>query len=690
VSGALSLERLFAPKSIALVGIPGDLSRPGARPLHFLRRHGYDGRVHLVNPRHREIGGLPVYPGIGAAPEAVDVAWISLPAAQAADAVAEAGRAGVPFAVVIGAGFAEAGEAGERHQARLREAARGAGVRLVGPNTEGFVNAWDGVALTFSTVGEVEALRPGPMAILSQSGGVGGCLLNRATDRRWGAGLFVSTGNEADLTLADYIEWLVHDGRVKVIACIVEQVRDAPRFLAVARRAVAGGIPVVALKLGRSEAGARAAHSHTGALVGTDEAWRAWAQAAGLLLTDTLEQLLEAAAYLAAAPPLQGNRAAVVTSSGGMAVILADALEPRGYTFAPFAAETVERITPLLPAYAAVRNPLDITAALPEETFGEVLGAVLRDPGVDQVVVPLTMATAGGGRARAGQIIQAARGAGKPLAVCWPEGSLVCGGFQVLDEAHVPLFHSVGDCAAVLGLSLAYRALRHRTPSGGPDPPRLGLTLPSRGGALPWADVRALLLAAGITPADEVIVGTEAEAQAAAAGLRYPVAVKLLGPLHKSEAGGVRLGLGDIGAVLRAVRELAPCGEGCLIQPMLEGVEVLVGALRDPALGPFVVVAPGGVAAELYGERAVRPAPVGRGEAEAMTVECRALSRLLEGHRGRPPADRRALAETIARASALAAALESALVEFDLNPVMVGPEGAGAKVVDARIILRER
>jgi acyl-CoA synthetase (NDP forming) len=686
----LSLARLFAPRSIALVGIPGDLSRPGARPLHFLRRHGYDRGIHLVNPRHREIGGLPAYPSIGAVPEAVDVAWISLPAAQAAGAVAEAGRAGVPFAVVIGAGFAEAGEAGQREQARLREAARGAGVRFVGPNTEGLVNAWDGVALTFSTVGEVEALRPGPMVILSQSGGVGGCLLNRAIDRRWGVGLFVSTGNEADLTLADYIEWLVDDGRVGAIACIVEQVRDPQRLLGAARRAGAGGIPVVALKLGRSEAGARAARSHTGALVGTDEAWRAWAQAAGILQADGLEQLLEAAAYLSATPPLQGNRTAIVTSSGGMAVMLADALEPRGFTFAPFAAETAGRIAALLPPYATVRNPLDITAGLPEETFGEVLAAVTHDPGIDQVVVPLTMATAGGGGARAGQIIAASRGAEKPLAVCWPDGSLVRRGFQALDEAHVPLFHSVGDCAAVLGLSLEYRAVRQRGAPAEPDPPRMRLTPPSQGGALPWADVRPLLLAAGIMPAPEVIVRSEAEARTASAGLRYPVAVKVLGPLHKSEAGGVRLGLGDAEAVLRAVRELAPRGEGCLIQPMFEGVEVLVGALRDPALGPFVVVAPGGVAAELYGERATRPAPVSRGQAEAMIAECRSLSALLAGYRGRPPADRQALAETIARASALAAALESALVELDLNPVMVGPEGAGAHVVDARIILTGR
>ncbi|MBI3454618.1 MAG: acetate--CoA ligase family protein [Candidatus Rokubacteria bacterium] len=692
MSAAPSLGRLLAPRGVALVGVPGDVSRPGARPLHSLRRHGYGGRIYLVNPGRREIAGLPVYRSVASLPGPVDVAWIGLPAAQAADVVGECGRAAIPFAIVLGAGFAEAGGSGEAEQARLRDAAQRAGVRLVGPNTVGFVNAWDRVALTFSTIGEIDALVPGPLAILSQSGGLGGCLVNRAQDRAFGVGLFVSTGNEADLTLADYLEWIGNDGRAKAIACLVEQVREPDRFARAVRHAAARGVPVVALKLGGSAAGARAARSHTGALVGARDVWRAWARSVGLLEAEDLDQLVEIAAYLARTPPLEGTRLGMVTSSGGVAVMLADALEPRGFTFPMLAPGTVERVAGLLPGYATVTNPLDITAGLPEETFGEVLRAVLGDPCVDAVVVPLTMATAEGGRARAEQVVKAAREVEKPLAVCWAAGSLVREGFRTLDEAQVPLFDSVGRCAAALGASLAQRRFCERVTGArvaapGPAMERLGL--PERGGPLPWAEVRSLLATAGLRLAPEVTVTTEAAACAAAAGLAYPVAVKLLGPLHKTEAGGVRLGLRNGEELLAAVRDLLPRGEGCLIQPMLEGVEVLVGALRDPLLGAFVVLAPGGVYAELSGERAMRPAPLEPADAGAMLGETPALAALLGGYRGRAAADRPALVDALVRAAALAAALGPRLAELDLNPIMVGREGSGATVVDARIILGE-
>lgn len=684
---APDLRRLFAPRAVALVGVPGDLDRPGARPLRFLRRHGYPGAIHPVNPRYREIGGLPAWPTLAAVPGPVDVAWIGLPAAQSPVAIRECGEAGIPFAVVLGAGFVETGAAGAATQARLVEAARTGGVRLLGPNTVGFVNAWDRVALTFSSAGELPALAPGPVALLSQSGGMGGCLLNQAVDRGLGVGLFVSSGNEADLGLADYLDWLVDDGRARAVACLVEQVRAPERVAAAVRRALARGIPVVALKLGTSETGARAARSHTGSLVGAGAAWRAWARAAGLIEAGSLGELVETAAYLATTPAPAGRRAAMVTTSGGIGVVLADALEPRGFAFSPLGEATRRRLAGLLPGYATVTNPVDLTAGLPETTFGEALTAVIGDPGVDVVVVPLTMATAGAGRDRAERVVEAARGAKKPLAVCWPGGSLVREGYRVLETAGVPLFHSVEGCAAALGASLEYRELRARRPGGAEAPLAIDFALPARGGVLTWGEARALLLTAGLPLADEAVVRTEAEARAIAARLAYPVAVKLLGPLHKTEADGVRLGLLDEAAMIAAVRELLPRGGACVVQPMVDGVEALVGAIGDPALGPFVLVAPGGVHAELYAERAMRPAPVGREEAGAMVGECRALAALLAGYRGRPAADAAALATVVARVSALAAALGPRLAELDLNPVIVGRRGA--TVVDARVALAE-
>jgi acyl-CoA synthetase (NDP forming) len=598
--------------------------------------------------------------------------------------VAECGRAGIPFAIVLGAGFAEAGEAGEADQTRLRAAARAAGVRLIGPNTVGFVNAWDRVVLTFSTVGELDGFLEGPVAILSQSGGIGGSLLNRMVDRGSGVGLFASTGNEADLELADYLDWIVDDGRATTVACLVEQVRSPERLARAIGRAVARNVAVVALKLGGSATGARTARSHTGSLVGRRDAWRAWARSVGLVEAGDLEQLLETTAYLARAPRLGGNRVGMLTSSGGIAVMLADALEPRGFTFPGLSRETAERIGRLLPSYATVTNPLDITAGLPEETFGEVMAAMLADPALDVLVVPLTMATAGGGQARAEQVVWAARQAPKPVAVYWPGGSLVRKGREALEEARLPLFPSLATCAAALRASLEFRRLRERGPAA-PGAAVPALAVPPRPGPVPWAETRRLLAEAGIRLVPEVSVASEAEAAAALGGLVFPVAVKLVGPLHKTDVGGVRLGLRDADAVRRAVRELLPRGEACVIQPMLDGVEVLVGAIRDPALGPFVVLGPGGVHAELYGERAMRPAPVGAAEAEAMLAEVPALAALVAGYRGGPAVDRAALLDAVVRAAILAAGLGPRLGELDLNPLIVGRDGAA--VVDARLVL---
>jgi acetyltransferase len=681
-----SLGACFRPRGVALIGLPGDIERPGGRPLRFLRRHGYTGAIYPVNPRHREIGGLTSYATLAAVPGPVDVAWIGVPADSVVRAVEECGRARVPFAVVLGGGFAETGATGQATQAALRAAARAGGVRLIGPNTVGFVNAWDGVALTFSSIGELAALTPGPVALLSQSGGLGGSLFNRLADASGGVGLFVSAGNEADLGLADYLDWLAADGRARAVACVIEQVREPARFAAAVGRARRAGIPVLATKLGGSGAGARAARSHTGALVGRRDAWRAWARAIGLIEVAALEDLLDVARFLATTPPLRGPRAAMVTSSGGMAVTLADALEPEGFTFEPLGAATTRALASLLPGYAAIGNPVDVTAGLPEPTFGDVLTAVMRDPGVDVLVVPLTMATAGRGRARAEQVIRAAAAARKPVAVCWPGGSLVAEGFRALDEAGVPLFRTVASCAAALGAS---RAFATRPAAGspvlaGPDPGLPGAPLPA--GPLAWDAARRLLVDAGVAIADEVVLRDAGGAlDGALDRVSYPAVVKLLGPLHRTDVDGVRLGLADRQAVRRAVLELLPRGAGCLVQPMLEGVEVLVGALADPALGAFVVVARGGIHAELYGERAMRPAPVDLAEASAMLDECRALGALLAGYRGRPPADRAALARTVAAVSRLAAALGPRLLELDLNPVIVGVRGATA--VDARIVL---
>ncbi len=377
---------------------------------------------------------------------------------------------------------------------------------------------------------------------------------------------------------------------------------------------------------------------------------------------------------------------AMVTSSGGVAVLLADALEPRGFAFAPLAGETVRRVEALLPPYVTVGNPLDITAGLPDETFGEVLATVARDPGIDVVVVPLTMASAGrglrarrAGRQGGARSDEADRGL---LARRKARPRRVPGARTRQESRSSPRPRAARPRSAPPSPSAssrsAHRAAGRRIAA---------VAAPEGSGALPWRATAALLASAGLRLAPEVIVRDEVEARAAAPGIRYPVAVKVLGPLHRTDVGGVRLGVSSLDELVAAVRELRPLGEACLVQPMVEGVEVLVGAVRDPELGPFVLVAPGGVRAELYGERAMTPAPCDEAAADALIRDCRALDALLGGHRGGRPADRAALVETVTRAAALAAGLGPRLAALDLNPVIVGPPGGGAIVVDARIML---
>jgi acetyltransferase len=322
-----------------------------------------------------------------------------------------------------------------------------------------------------------------------------------------------------------------------------------------------------------------------------------------------------------------------------------------------------------------------MTAGLPDETFGDVLTAMLADPGLDFLVVPLTMATADGGRIRAEQVVSPARGGEKPVVVFWPGGSLVRKGIETLAEAGVPVFSAVGPFAAALAASRDHAA--RGTPAPPPAVPEIDI--PAGSGVLPWSEARRLVSHVGIPVVPEVVVTSDAEARDAARGLAYPAVVKLLGPLHKTEADGVRLGLPDGEAVVAAVRALLPRGTGCVIQPMVAGVEVLAGAVRDAALGPFVVLGPGGVGAELYRERAMRPAPIDRAAAEAMLDETPALAALLAGHRGSLAADRAALVEVLVRLGGLAAALGTRLREIDLNPLIVGSPGASA--VDVRVIL---
>jgi acetate---CoA ligase (ADP-forming) len=675
------LAAFLAPRSIALVGCPSDLTRAGARPLLYLQKHGYPGRIYPVNPRHREIGGLRAYPSLGDLPDRPDTVWIGVPESDVLPVLEETARLKIANAVIMTSGFGETDAEGAAREARLRAVADAAGVTVLGPNMLGFVNCWERVPLTFSSAGAVDRLLPGALGIASQSGALGGVVVNRAFDRLIGVSAMVSTGNEIGVTVSECLEYFAEDERTRAVALVAEGIRDGDRFRAAAERLLLAGKPLVALKLGRSSAGQRNALTHTGALAGSSAAWRAVARQLGIVEVDGFEDLVEIGGFLSRESRVVRRGAAVVTTSGGASIMLADQLEAHGVGLPRLTPATVERLGRMLPAYARTRdNPVDVTAGLSEALFADVLSALVADRQVDAVMVAATS----GGVERARNIVAVAQAADKPVIACWLGGSVIEAGRALLDEHAVGCFRNPASAARALAAGRMVadaRAERARSPRAvrrvrGVEPPAS------------YADLSSLARRAGVPLVAEALVGSALEAGRAARRLGFPVALKVVSPdlAHKTESGALALGLESADAVQRAGRRLLRAArgrrvEGLLVQRMVRGVEVIVGVTRDPAFGPLLVVGAGGVEAELLGDTSCRPLPVGRREIGAMLGEVRTLRRL-QGYRGAPAADVPALIEAIVGVVRLAEMLGEALVSLDANPIIVGPRGQGAFAVD--------
>lgn len=684
------LAAFLAPKSIALVGVPGDVTRPGARPLVFLTKHGYSGRIYPVNPRRDEIGGLRAYPSLAALPEVPDTVWIGVPAGEVLGVFQEVERLKIANAVILTAGFGETDTGGRRRQAALREIAERAGITVLGPNMLGFINFWDRVPLTFSGSGGIDRLIAGPVGVASQSGALGGVVVNRAYDRRIGLSAMVSTGNEIGITVTECLEHFADDPRTEVVALIAEGIRDGEGFRRAAARLLEAGKPLVALKIGRSAAGRRNALTHTGALAGSEKAWHAVARQLGIIEVDTFEDLVEIAGFHARERRPVGCRAGVLTTSGGASIMTADHLEARGFTVPRLDGATVAALGDALPDYARTRdNPVDVTAGLPETLFARVLGVLTADPGLDVLVTAVTGAA---GIERAQSVVRVSREAARPVVACWLGGSQTEDGLAHLDTEGVAAFRSPRTAAAALAsardVAVARAAWRARRLPPAPAP----VALPP-GRTLPYATLSALARRAGVPLVPEALVATPGEAERAARRLGFPIAVKLVAPAlaHKTDAGALALGLttaaevrAAAAALLRRARSVRL--EGLLVQRMVPaGVEVLVGVTRDATFGPLLTIGAGGAATELLADVTVRPLSVTPEEIRAMLGEVRSL-RALRGFRGSPPADVASLVRAVTGVARLAALLGDRLVSVEANPVIAGPRGAWA--VDLLAALR--
>lgn len=702
---AAPLDRFFSPRSIAIVGASPDSTKIRGVLLALLRRNGYAGRILPVNPSYSEIDGLPCFPTIEAVKEPIDLALIAIPAAQVLAALEACAAAGVRHCVIISSGFAEEGGTHTALQQRICELARRTRMRICGPNGEGFYNEIDSVSATFSpAVDRPQGAEPitaatRRIAIVAQSGGVGFSLYQRGRALGLAFSYVVSTGNEVDLSVADFLDYVVENGRTAAVLLFLETVRDADRFLAAARRAAQAAIPVIVIKVGRTRAGERAALSHTASMAGWDAAYEAAFRSCGIIVASDPDEAITIAAALTTSPPAQGKRACVVTVSGGAGAWAADTLAAAGLDLPELPAPLQQAIRELIPSYGSALNPVDITAqAVHGGTFIAVIELLSRCEEIDLLLIVSSMARETRVPLDAGALRRIREQSGKPML------------FYSYTLPSVPARKSLAEAGAVIFTALAAvgRAARELTCTrgGAPSPPVAGLVAPAAvrekldtagKTTLTEHESKAALSAWGIDMPFSLLVHSPDELDSLPP-LRYPVAAKIQSRdiTHKTEVGGVRLNIGD-GAALRAAYAAviatsaarAPTARiaGVLVEPMAApGVEMIVGVVRDAVFGPVLMVGAGGTATELFRDVAYRLAPVSLDEAHAMLAELR-ISRLLHGFRGAPPSDTAALVELIVNVSSLAAACRDVVREIELNPVIVHAQGAGCSVADALIVL---
>lgn len=689
-AASASMRPFFEPCAVAVIGANRERGRIGSEVFHNLIADGCKVPVYPVHGGGGEIEGHPAFARVTDIPGPVDLAVVVVPATHVHGVVEECIAKGVKALVVISAGFGEVGTDGRVLEAALLETVREAGVRMVGPNCMGLLNTDPAVQLnaTFSPVYPPA----GGVAMSTQSGALGLAILDHARRINLGISTFVSVGNKADVSSNDLIQYWADDPNTRVILLYLESFGNPRKFSQIARR-VARTKPIVAVKSGRSAAGARAASSHTGALASSDAVVDALFEQAGVIRTNTLEELFDVATLLAQQPVPRGGRVAIVTNAGGPGILAADACAAQGLELPPLSDATVAELRSFLPAAASVGNPVDMIASASAESYGRAVRAVLRDDRVDSVLVifipPLVTHTT-----------DVARAVREAAATCADKP--VLGIFMSTEGATgllapIPRYEFPEAAAVALARATTYGAWL-RSPIEAPpvygdlDQAKarrvVDEALARGGGWLTPDEAQTLAMAARLSVPPSILANTADEAVAAAAAIGGTVVLKAVGPtiLHKTEVGGVRVGLMGQEAVREAWEEMASrlghTMTAGLVQAMIGGgVEMLVGVTEDPIFGTVMACASGGILAELLQDANFRLHPLTASDADEMITSLRGAA-LLRGHRGAPAADIAALTDALLRVSALVSVCPE-IQELDINPLRVLPRGA--HVLDIRV-----
>lgn len=696
------LEAIFAPRSVAVLGASPNPARLGHQVLKNIVESGFQGRIFPIHPSASSVLDLPAYPDVLEVPESVDLAVLVIPTQHVIEAVEQCGEKGIKGLIVITAGFKEVGGEGKERERQLLETVQRYGMRMVGPNCLGVIDTISNLNATFA------ALMPeaGEIAFMSQSGALCTAILDWSKVAGIGFSRFVSLGNKADVDEVTLLKAWNDDPHSKVILAYLEGINNGPDFVAAARE-VTRNTPVVAIKSGATAAGTRAVSSHTGSLTGSESAYEAAFGQSGIIRANSMEELFDFALAFAYQPPIKGNRVAIVTNAGGPGIIATDAIERSGWLkMAEFASETISRLEHDLPPTANVFNPVDVIGDARSDRYRVAISAVIDDPGVDAVLVLLTPQAQSDLPETAQTIIDLSADRKKPVVTSFMGAYSLGPALELLNQNRIPNYAFPERAVSALAAMARHREWRLQ-----PDPEYAHFGADQERVAALFKQVRAagrvelgeieareVMEAYGMHLPQSRLARSPDEAVQIASEIGYPVVMKISSPdiLHKSDVGGVKVGLADATAV-RDTYELIEYRArkyssnariwGVLVQEMVrKGRELLVGVSRDPQFGPLVAVGMGGIYVEVLRDVAFRLAPISKQEIATQLRSIRTFP-LLRGVRGEPPADIASIEEVVLRVSQLVTDFPE-IVEMDINPLVVHNQGEGAIVLDARIILQ--
>ncbi|RRD64771.1 acetate--CoA ligase family protein [Fretibacterium sp. OH1220_COT-178] len=689
------LRKLFAPQSVAIVGASSDPERLTGRTLRYLQAFGYRGAIHPVNPKADAVAGLPVHRDIAEIEGPLDLAILSVRANLIPGVMRACADKQVPFVLIYSSGFSETGN--NALQEEVSAIAREGGIRVLGPNCQGLVNLAEGIPLTFSGA-LYEAPRPvtGHVALVSQSGAFGFSSFGVGMEHGVRFRYVVTTGNQSDLDAVECADYVLEDPEVRLLMLYLEGLEDGAGFLRLVRRARERGIAVAVLKAGRSPSAREAAKSHTAALTGDERVWSAVFSQYGVIPMEDIDDIIGIGQVLGAEKRMKGGSSAILTTSGGAGIVMADCLNDVGLSVPEFSPLTRTRIEAAIPPFGASRNPVDMTVQISEqpENFRSVFDAVQEDAELDSVVTSLSMIVGRAGDVMTDIMIESYGRSPKPQAAVWMIDHQHGGRFiERLKGAGIPIFQSFRQCAR------AMKALKRWGTFEPPLAPRFDASepiLPDWEESMTEYDAKVFLSRYGIPVTRERLCLNLEEACDAAEELGFPVALKGMAAsvLHKTEAGIVALDVRsfeELRSALKTVRShlaehVGDRGvQGFLVSEMVRGgFECIVGVKRDPVFGPMIAVGLGGIYVEVLGDVSLRHGAVDEDEALDMIRQIKGYS-FLSGTRGSRPRDIRALARIVSRVSQLAVT-ETGLLELDINPVFVLEEGKGAVAADALVV----